>query len=39
MIVLYAAIIAVSACVIVWEIWTGESSADDLDVEEATDER
>ena len=37
--VVYAAIIAVSACAIVWEIWEGESSADDLDVEETTDER
>lgn len=39
MILLYAAIIAVSACAIVWEIWEGESSADDLDLEETTDER
>lgn len=39
MIVVYAAIIAVSACAIFWEIWEGESSADDLDMEETTDER
>jgi len=37
--IVYASVIALSACAIVWDIWAGESSADDLDVEETTDER
>ena len=37
--IVYASVIALSACAIVWDIWAGESSADELDMEENTDER
>ena len=37
--VLFAAVFAAFACAIVWDLWVGESSADDLDMEETTDER
>ena len=39
MTVFCAAVLAAFACAIVWDLWAGESSADDLDMEETTDER